>query len=156
MLPAIFGSAVYQLSSYMGTLLASFLAEGSVSWLYYADRIVQFPLGVFAIAISTAALPSLSTQAAKKNLEEFGDTLSHSLRLVFFIILPSMVGLIILGKPIIQILLERGAFDAMSTRMTNQALFFYTLGLWAFSGTRIMVAAFYALQDTKKPVKRKV
>jgi len=153
MLPAIFGSAVYQLSSYMGTLLASFLAEGSVSWLYYADRIVQFPLGVFAIAISTAALPSLSTQAARKDLEEFGDTLSHSLRLVFFIILPSMVGLIILGKPIIQILLERGAFDAVSTHMTNQALFFYTLGLWAFSGTRILVAAFYALQDTKTPVK---
>jgi putative peptidoglycan lipid II flippase len=153
MLPAIFGSAVYQLSSYMGTLLASFLAEGSVSWLYYGDRIVQFPLGVFAIAISTAALPSLSTQAAKKDLGEFGDTLSHSLRLVFFIILPSMVGLIILGKPIIQILLERGAFDAVSTRMTNQALFFYTLGLWAFSGTRILVAAFYALQDTKTPVK---
>lgn len=153
MLPAIFGSAVYQLSSYVGTLLASFLAEGSVSWLYYADRIVQFPLGVFAIAISTAALPSLSTQAAKRDLRDFGDTLSHSLRLVLFIILPSMVGLIILGEPIIQILLERGAFDADSTRMTNQALFFYTLGLWAFSGTRILVAAFYALQDTKTPVK---
>jgi putative peptidoglycan lipid II flippase len=153
MLPAVFGSAVYQLNSYVGTLLASFLAEGSVSWLYYADRLVQFPLGVFAIAISTAALPSLSTQAAKKDLEEFGDTLSHSLRLVFFIILPSMVGLIILGRPIIQVLLERGAFDALSTLMTNKALFYYVLGLWAFSGTRIMVAAFYALQDTKTPVK---
>jgi putative peptidoglycan lipid II flippase len=153
MLPAIFGSAVYQLNTYMGTLFASFLVEGSVSWLYYADRLVQFPLGVFAIAISTAALPSLSTQAARKDLEEFGDTLNHSLRLVFFIILPCMVGLIILGNPIIEVFFERGEFDAKSTLMTNQALFFYTLGLWAFSGTRIMVAAFYALQDTKTPVK---
>ena len=89
MLPAIFGSAVYQLNSYIGTLLASFLAEGSVSWLYYADRLVQFPLGVFAIAISTAALPSLSTQAAKKDLEQFGDILSHALRMVFFITVPA-------------------------------------------------------------------
>jgi putative peptidoglycan lipid II flippase len=153
MLPAVFGSAVYQLNSYIGTLLASFLAEGSVSWLYYADRLVQFPLGVFAIAISTAALPSLSTHAAKKNLDEFAETLSHSLRLVFFIILPSMAGLIILGRPIIQILLERGEFDAYSTLMTNRALFFYVLGLWAFSGIRVIISAFYALQDTKTPVK---
>jgi len=153
MLPAIFGSAVYQLNSYIGTLLASFLAEGSVSWLYYADRLVQFPLGVFAIAISTAALPSLSTHAAKKDLDKFAETLSHSLRLVFFIILPSMVGLIILGRPIIQVLLERGEFDAYSTLMTNRALFFYVLGLWAFSGIRVIVSAFYALQDTKTPVK---
>lgn len=108
MLPAVFGSAVYQLNSYIGTLLASFLAEGSVSWLYYADRLVQFPLGVFAIAISTAALPSLSTHAAKKDPDEFAKTLSHSLRLVFFIILPSMVGLILLGRPIIRVLFERG------------------------------------------------
>jgi len=153
MLPAVFGSAVYQLNSYIGTLLASFLVEGSVSWLYYADRLVQFPLGVFAIAISTAALPALSTQAAKNDLDQFGDTLSHSLRLVLFIALPSTVGLIILGEPIIRVLFERGAFDARSTVMTNQALFFYALGLWAFSGIRVAVSGFYALQDTKTPVK---
>jgi putative peptidoglycan lipid II flippase len=153
MLPAIFGSAVYQVNSYIGTLLASFLAEGSVSWLYYADRLVQFPLGVFAIAISTAALPSLSTQAAKNDLEQFGDILTHALRMVFFITLPATVGLIILGKPIIQVFFERGAFDATSTMMTNHALFFYALGLLAFSGIRVMVSAFYALQDTKTPVK---
>ncbi len=153
MLPAVFGSAVYQLNSFIGTLLASFLAEGSVSWLYYADRLVQFPLGIFAIAVSTAVLPSLSNQALKEDLNEFGDTLSHSLRLVFFIILPSIMGLIILGKPIIQVLFQRGAFDSWSTLMTNQALFCYALGLWAVSGTRILVAAFYARQDTKTPVK---
>jgi len=153
MLPAIFGSAVYQLNSFIGTLLASFLAEGSVSWLYYADRLVQFPLGVFAIAISTAALPSLSTQAARNDLQQFGDILGHALRMVFFITLPATVGLIILGKPIIRVLFERGAFDAVSTLMTNRALIFYSLGLLAFSGIRVMVAAFYALQDTKTPVK---
>jgi putative peptidoglycan lipid II flippase len=137
----------------MGTLLATFLAEGSVSWLYYADRLVQFPLGVFAIAISTAALPSLSIQAAKEDLNEFQDTLSYSLRLVFFITLPCVVGLIVLGDPIVRVLFERGAFDIHSTLMTNKALFFYSLGLLAFSGIRVMVSAFYALQDTKTPVK---
>jgi len=153
MLPAVFGSAVYQLNSFIGTLLASFLAEGSVAWLYYADRLVQFPLGVFAIAISTAVLPSLSNQAATKNLDEFGDTLNHALCLVFFITLPATAGLIILGRPILLVLFERGAFDAFSTLMTSQALFYYALGLWAFSGIRIIVSGFYALQDTKTPVK---
>jgi putative peptidoglycan lipid II flippase len=153
MLPAIFGSAVYQLNQFMGTLLASFLAEGSVSWLYYADRIVQFPLGIFGIAISTAALPSLSTQAAKKEFDQFADTLIHTLRLVFFITLPSMVGLLLLGRPIIELLFERGAFNVHSTLMTNHALIFYAIGLCAFSGIRVIVAAFYALQDTKTPVK---
>lgn len=153
MLPAIFGSAIYQLNQFTGTLLASFLPEGSVSWLYYADRLVAFPLGVFAIAISTAALPSLSKQVASKELDEFRDTLGHALRLVFFITIPSMAGLIALGKPIIQLFFERGAFSSFSTTMTAIALFYYTVGLWAFSGIRVMVSAFYALQDTKTPVK---
>jgi putative peptidoglycan lipid II flippase len=153
MAPAVFGSAIYQLNQFIGTLLASLLVEGSVSWLYYADRLVQFPLGVFAIAMSTAALPSLSKQAADKDLDGFSETLSHALRLVFFIAIPSMVGLILLGRPIIQVFFERGAFDALSTVMTTKALFFYSLGLWAFSGIRVMVSAFYALQDTKTPVK---
>jgi putative peptidoglycan lipid II flippase len=153
MLPAIFGSAVYQFNQFIGTLLASFLAEGSVSWLYYADRLVQFPLGVFAIAISTAALPSLAVQASKRDLDQFGDTLSHALRLTFFISLPCTAGLIILGRPIISLIFEKGAFDTTATQMTNYGLFFYALGLWAFSGIRVTVSAFYALQDTKTPVK---
>jgi len=153
MLPAIFGSAIYQFNQFIGTLLASFLPEGSISWLYYADRLVQFPLGVFAIAISTAALPSLSRQAAEEDLESFNDTLNHALKLVFLITVPSMVGLIILREPIIRILFERGAFDSVSTAMTARALLCYSLGLWAFSGIRVMVSAFYALQDTRTPVK---
>jgi putative peptidoglycan lipid II flippase len=153
MLPAVFGSAVYQFNSFIGTLLASLLAQGSVASLYFADRLVQLPLGVFAIAISTAVLPSLSTQAAGKDLDEFGNTLSHALRLVFFITLPATAGLIVLGGPIIQVLFERGDFNSFSSQLTNYALFFYALGLWAFSGIRILLPAFYALQDTKTPVK---
>jgi len=153
MLPAIFGSAIYQLNQFVGTLLATFLPGGSVSWLYYADRIVEFPLGVFAIAISTAALPSLAKQAAAEDLANFRETLGHALRLVFFITIPSMVGMIVLRVPIIQVFFERGAFDALSTDMTAVALLFYSLGLWAFSANRVMVSAFYAFQDTKTPVK---
>ncbi|MFC1821383.1 murein biosynthesis integral membrane protein MurJ [Thermodesulfobacteriota bacterium] len=153
MLPAIFGSAIYQFNHFIGTLLASFLPEGSISWLYYADRLVQFPLGVFAIAISTAALPSLSKQAAGKDLKDFKATLNHAMGLVFFISIPSLMGLVILGKPIIAVIFERGAFDGVATLMTTRALVFYSVGLWAFSGIRVVVAAFYALQDTKTPVK---
>ena len=152
MLPAVFGSAVYQLNQFIGTLLASFLPEGSISWLYYADRLVQFPLGVFAIAISTAALPSLSTYAARNDSARFSQTLTHALGLVFFISLPSLVGLMVLGEPIVRLLFERGAFRPEHTAMTTLALLYYCLGLWAFSGIRVMVAAFYAVQDTKTPV----
>jgi len=153
MLPAIFGSAIYQLNQFVGTLLATFLPGGSVSWLYYADRIVEFPLGVFAIAISTAVLPSLAKQAAAEDLDDFRETLGHAIRLVFFITIPSMVGMIVLRAPIIQVFFQRGAFDALSTDMTAVALLFYSLGLWAFSANRVMVSAFYAFQDTKTPVK---
>jgi len=153
MLPAVVGSAVYQLNQFLGTLLASFLPEGSISWLYYADRLVQFPLGIFAIAISTAALPSLSAHAAARDMGQFYQTLNHALRLVFFITLPSMAGLIVLGEPIIRVIFERGAFSVFSTKMTGFALVFYSVGLWAFSGVRVMVSGFYALQDTRTPVK---
>jgi len=152
-LPALFGSAVYQINLLIGTLLASFLQKGSISWLYYADRLVQLPLGVFAVAISTAALPSLSRQAAEKDNDAFLDTLDHALKITFFISLPAMAGLIVLGKPIIQLLFQRGAFDAFSMDMTAIALVYFTLGLWAVSGVRVIVSAFYALQDTVTPVK---
>jgi len=153
MVPAIFGSAVYQVNQFIGTLLASFLPQGSISWLYYADRIVEFPLGVFAIAISTAALPSLASQVAGKDLSDFRETLGHALRLVFFITTPATVGMILLRVPIIEVFFQRGAFDRLTTLMTAEALLCYSLGLWAFSGSRVMLSAFYAFQDTKTPVK---
>jgi putative peptidoglycan lipid II flippase len=156
MLPTIFGAAVYQINILVGTLLASLLPEGSVSYLYYADRLVQFPLGIFGIAAATAVLPSLSRQAAENDLPAVRNTFSFTMKLVFFITIPSMVGLIILREPIVALLFKRGAFDAETTRLTAYALLYYSIGLWAFSAVRIVVSTFYALQDTKTPVRMAV
>jgi len=153
MLPAVFGAAVYQASIFIGTILASLLPGGSVSYLYYADRVVQLPLGVFAIAVGTAALPSFSEQAAGGDYERLKRTISFSLRLILFVTIPSMVALIILRVPIISVLFQRGQFDAASTVFTAQTLLYYAVGLWAFSCIRVVVSAFYALQDTRTPVK---
>jgi putative peptidoglycan lipid II flippase len=152
MLPTVFGAAVYQINILVGTLLASLLPEGSVSYLYYADRLVQFPLGIFAIAMATAVLPSLSRQAAARDVTAVKDTFGHAMKLVFFITLPAMVGLIVLREPIVALLFKRGAFDLETTRATAFALLFYGVGLWAFSAVRIVVSTFYALQDTRTPV----
>ena len=153
MLPTIFGAAVYQINILVGTLLASLLPEGSVSYLYYADRLVQFPLGIFAQAAATAVLPSLSRQAADGDHIGLGDTFSHAMSLVLFITIPAMVGLIVLREPIVALLFKHGAFDARTTRLTSDALLYYALGLWAFSAVRIVVSTFYAMQDTRTPVK---
>lgn len=153
LLPAVFGSAIYQINQMVNTLLATCLPEGSVAWLYYADRVVEFPLGIFAIAISTAALPSLAKQAADKDMAHLRETFGHSLRMVFFIILPTMIGLIVLREPVFQVLFQRGAFSDQSTKMAGQAFFCYCLGLWAFAGIKVMINGFYALQDMRTPVK---
>ncbi|MBT9438848.1 MAG: murein biosynthesis integral membrane protein MurJ [Deltaproteobacteria bacterium] len=153
MLPTVFGAAVYQINILIGTLLASLLPEGSVSYLYYADRLVQFPLGIFAIATATAVLPSLSRQASAQDYDSLRDTFAYAMRLILFITIPSMVGLIVLREPIVELLFKRGAFDAETTRLTASALLYYGIGLWAFSAVRIVVSTFYALQDTKTPVK---
>ena len=152
LLPTIFGAAVYQINILVGTLLASLLAEGSVSYLYYADRLVQFPLGIFGQATATAVLPSLSRQAAGGDYAALGDTFSHAMSLVLFITIPAMVGLILLREPIVTLLFQRGAFDQQTMRLTSVALLYYALGLWAFSAVRIVVATFYAMQDTRTPV----
>ncbi len=153
MLPAVFGAAVYQINILVGTLLASLLPEGSVSYLYYADRLVQFPLGIFAIATATAILPSLSRQAASRDLEAVKATFAHAMKLVLFITIPSMVGLIILREPIVALLFKRGVFDSKAVQLTAYALLYYSIGLWAFSCVRIVVSTFYALQDTRTPVR---
>jgi len=153
MLPAVFGAAIYQLNVFIGTILASLLPTGSVSYLYYADRIVELPLGVFAIAVGTATLPSFSEQVALGKMDELKRTITFSLRLILFITIPSMVALIALRVPIISVLFQRGAFSAQATLLTAQALLFYAVGLWAFSLVRIVVAAFYSLQDTRSPMK---
>lgn len=152
MLPAVFGAAVYQINIIVGNMLASLLPQGSISYLYYADRLVQFPLGIFAIATATAVLPSFSKYAARNDTAALNETFGYALRLVSFITVPAMVGLIILREPIIGLLFQRGAFDADTTILTAQALLYYGFGLWAFSAVRIVVPLFYALQDTRTPV----
>jgi len=153
MMPAAFGAAIYQINVLIGTILASLLPKGSVSYLYYADRIVELPLGVFAIAVGTAALPSFSDQVARGEFDDFKKTISFSLRLILFITIPATVALLALRVPILSVLFQRGAFDAASTIQTADALLYYTLGLWAFSVIRIIVSAFYSLQDTRVPMK---
>ena len=152
MLPTVFGAAVYQINILVGTLLASLLPQGSVSYLYYADRLVQFPLGIFAQAAATAVLPSLSRQVAVGDRLGMADTFAHAMNLVLFITIPAMVGLIVLRVPIVALLFRHGAFDAHSARLTSDALLYYAVGLWAFAAVRIVVSMFYALQDTRTPV----
>ena len=151
-LPVFLSSSVNQFNIFIGTIFASFLTTGSISYLFYGMRFIHFPLGIFGIAIATAVLPSMSAQAARRETREFRDTLSLGLRLVFFIMFPAMVGIITLHVPIVSLLLEHGQFDRLSTQGTAAALLYYAVGLWAFAGVRIVVQAFYALQDTKTPV----
>ena len=151
--PVILGGAVYQINILVDTLLGSLLDQGSITYLYFADRLVQFPLGIFAIATATALLPSLSRQAAKGDFNTLKDTFGQTLKLVFFIAIPASVGLIILREPIVALLFQRGEFDVQATRLTAQALLYYSIGLWAFSTVRIVTATFFAIQDTSTPLR---
>lgn len=153
LIPTFIGSAVYQLNVFIGTILASLLPKGSVSYLYYADRIVELPLGVFAIAVGTAVLPSFSEQVSTADFKNLKKTISFSLRLIFFISIPATVALISLREPIISVLFQRGAFHAQSTILTAQALLYYAVGLWAFSVIRIIDAVFFSIQDRRSPLK---
>src|SRR5207248_1974938 len=132
-------------------LLASYF-PGGPTYLFYGMRLIQFPLGIFGVALATAVLPSLATHAAKGNLDELRETLGFGLRLIFFIIFPAMIGLILLRTPIVHLFFEHGRFSSADTAGTASVVLAYAIGLWAFAGVRIIVAAFYALQDTRTPV----
>ncbi len=153
MLPMVFGAAAYQVNVLVGTFLASFLTEGSVSCLYYADRLIQFPLGIFAVALSTAVLPTLSRQAMAGDANAVKETFDYSLKLVLFTTVPAMTGLMVLREPLVRLLFERGQFDADAVRLTASALLYYGIGIWAFAAIRVVVSVFYAIQDTITPVK---
>ena len=150
--PAVFGAAVYQINVLVSTILASMLPEGSVSYLCYADRLLQFPLGIFAIALGTAALPSFASLVARRDFTELRAGISYSLQLVNFVALPATLGLIVVSVPTFSLLFQRGAFDADATLRTAQALVYYSLGLWGFSGSKLVLPVFYAMQDTRTPV----
>ena len=153
LLPAVFGLAAVQVTVFINTLLASFLAPGSISFLYYADRVMEFPLGVFGIALASASLPAMSRQAAAGDARGVAGTLNFTLRLALFVALPASVGLVMLRTPIIRVLFERGQFTAEDTAATAQALAGYAVGLVGFSVARIAAQAFYAMGEAGVAVK---
>lgn len=152
MTPQLFGVAVYNFNILISTQYASHLPGGTVSYLYYSERLTEFPLGIFAVAIATALLPSISSSAARGEFQKFGESYSFALRLMLFVMIPAFIGLIALKVPICNILYQRGEFDYEATLLTSQALFGYAAGLWAVGGVRITAPSFYALQDSKTPV----
>jgi len=150
--PRVFGVGVYQVNIFISTFLATWLPDGSVSFLYYAERLFQLPLGVFAVSAGTAALPSLSRLAARKDLAGLRETLGETLRLTGFIVVPAAAGLLVLSQPILTVLLQRGSFTPEMTRATAQALSFYALALIPVAGVKVVVPAYYALNDMRTPV----
>lgn len=152
-IPTITGLAVVQINIFVSTMLASLLAEGSITYLYYSMRLVQFPIGLFGVAMGMAVLPTLSEHSARMDLASLKEDFSFALRLLFFITVPAMAGLIALKEPIVNTLFQRGEFTYLATIGTSEALMFYSFGIWAIVGVRVLASTFYSMQDTKTPVK---
>lgn len=153
LLPAMFGLAIDRINFVVDRIIASYLAHGSISALYYANRLMQFPLGVFGIALSIAILPTLSKYVAKKQYQQMKNTFSFGIKTLSLFILPSTVGLIVLSHPIIKLFYEHGLFSSQDTRMTEIALVCYTIGLFATAALRLVISTFYALKDTRTPLR---
>ncbi len=153
MLPAIFGSSVAQINLLLDTIIASFLVSGSVSWLYYSDRLVEFPLGVFGIALATVILPSLSQKHAEADPQSFARTLDWGMRWVFLIGTPAALGLILLAAPMLATLFQYGAFAGEDVEMAALSLMAYGVGLLGFMLVKVLAPGFFARQDTKTPVR---
>lgn len=153
MLPGIFGVSVAQINTLLNTLLASFLVTGSVSWLYYSDRLMEFPLGVFGIALATVILPSLSHQHTHGDRAEFSRLLDWALRWVFVVGTPATVALVLLAGPLLATFFHFGAFSEHDVRMSTQSLVAFSLGLLGFILVKVLAPGFYARQDTKTPVR---
>lgn len=152
MLPATLGISVDQLNAFVDTIIGSMLGLGAVTALYYANRVMQLPLALFGIALSQVALPSMSAAVARGATDEVKETLNFALRLTLFMILPATVGLVILGHPIVQVLFQHGKFTSDATALTNWALMFFSLGLFAYASVKILAGAFYAYHNTRTPV----
>ena len=153
MLPTLFGSSVAQISLLLDTLIASLLVAGSISWLYYADRLMEFPLGLFGVALSTVILPTLSRLHAGGNGRQFRSTLDWAMLLGLVIALPSAVGLAVLAEPIIITLFQYGEFGHEAARMSSLALVAYCLGLPGFVAVKILAPGFFSRQDARTPVR---
>lgn len=151
MTPAILGTSAVQINVLVNTYFVSGI-DGAQGWLSYAFRLMQFPIGLFGVAVGTASIPVLSRLATERKIPEFRDTLSSSINLVFLMTLPSACGLIVLGEPIIRLIYERGRFDSSATEMTAAALVGYSIGLTGYAAIKILSPAFYALDDAKVPM----
>lgn len=151
-LPVVFGASLYQINLLIGTILATTISDGAVSYLYYADRITQLPLGVVGIAVGTALLPMISRQLEKGNINDANNAQNRGAEFALLLTLPAAVALIAIPGPIVATLFERGAFDAAATQATATALAAYALGLPAYVGIRVFTPGFFAREDTKTPV----
>jgi putative peptidoglycan lipid II flippase len=156
MLPRMFSSCIYQLNNFVDSIfgsLAAVVGEGGVAGLYFSYRLIQFPLGVFSNALSQAILPEFSIQALEEGKDRIKHTFSFGLRLTFFVMLPASIGFMILARPLVSLLFSGGRFDAYSASLTASALFFYSVGLFAYGATKITQSCFFALKDTLTPAK---
>jgi putative peptidoglycan lipid II flippase len=153
MLPAIFGSSVAQINVLLGGIIASMLGVGKISLLYYSDRLMEFPLGLFGIALATVTLPYLARQAANESFDEFADTLDWSMKLVLLIAVPAAIGLIVLAEPLVATIFYGGVFTGEDVRMTALALQAFAIGLIGFSYVKILAPAYFAREDTRTPVR---
>lgn len=151
MAPAIIGTSAVQIKVLVDTIVASGI-EGGVSWLSYSFRLMQFPIGVFGVAVGTAAIPTLARLISENNIDKFRDTLSGALRLVFLLAIPSACGLVVLADPIISLIYERGRFTELDTNMTGWALAAYSVGLAGYAAIKVLSPSFYALDDAKTPM----
>jgi putative peptidoglycan lipid II flippase len=153
MVPGIFGVSVAQLNFLVDTLIASFLQEGSISWLYFADRLMEFPVGIFGVALGTVILPSLSRRHASRDLAGFSRTLDWGLRMVVLITLPAAAGLAVLAQPILATLFHYGRMSAVDVAMSANALMAYAFGLTGFILVKVLAPGFFSQEDTRTPVK---
>lgn len=152
MLPSVFGVGVYYLNITVSAILASLLPQGSVSYLYYAQRLFEFPQGIFTASVAQAVLPSMSRQAADGDIEGMKNSLSFGVRLMLFITIPAMAGLMVCSTPIFSLIFMGGAFDYATAVNSASALLYYSVGLSFVALTRVLAPVFYALKDTKTPV----
>ena len=153
MVPALFGVSISQINLMLDSILASFLPDGSVGWLFYSDRLVELPLGVFAIAVATVIMPSLSRQHAAQSTEQFSRTLDWALRLIVLIALPSTLALVILAQPILFTLFHHGQMAVRDILMSSYSLQAYALGLLAFMLIKVLAPGYFSRQDMKTPVR---
>lgn len=156
MLPRLLSSSIYQINNFVDSIFGSLVAvvgDGGVAVLYFAYRLIQFPIGIFSNAIAQAILPTFSTQVLEENQENLKNTLSWGLRIVFFVMLPISALFMVLAGPLVSTLFGGGKFDFNSARLTSNALFYYSIGLTAYGGSKILQSCFFALKDTVTPTK---